>query len=213
MSTIFELNAVKRDDMGKGASRRLRRVGMVPAIVYGAGKDPESISLVENDLMKSLEHEAFYSQILTVNLDGSATQVVLRDLQRHPFKPRVQHLDLQRIDANKALHVHLSLHFLNEETAPGVKAGGLISHEMIEVEIACLPKDLPEYIEVDLGNMDVGDAIHLSDLKVPDGVTIVELTRGEGHDQSVVSLHAKKGGGDEEAEAAVEEGGEEGGAE
>ncbi len=135
----------------------------------------------------------------------------MRDLQRHPFKPVVQHLDLQRIDANKTLHAHIPLHFLNEETAPGVKAGGLISHELIEVEVSCLPKDLPEYIEVDLGAMHVGDAVHLSDLKVPAGVTIVELGRGEGHDQSVVSLHAKRGGGEEE-EAAAEEGGEEGAA-
>ena len=209
MSTDFQLNAEKREDMGKGASRRLRRAGRVPAIIYGLDKAPEAISLTQNQVLKQLENEAFYSQILTVNLDGNSTQAVLRDLQRHPYKAYIVHMDLQRVDMNKPVHVHVPLHFINEESSVGVKAGGMVSHEVIEVEISCLPKQLPEFIEVDIANLNVGESIHLSDLKLPEGVSLLELARGEDHDLAVVTIHAKKGG----AEAA-EEGGEaeEGGA-
>ncbi|HEY9149652.1 MAG TPA: 50S ribosomal protein L25/general stress protein Ctc, partial [Gammaproteobacteria bacterium] len=194
MSTDFQLNAEKREDMGKGASRRLRRAGRVPAIVYGLDQAPEAISMTQNQVLKHLENEAFYSQIITVNLDGKSTQAVLRDLQRHPFKSYIVHMDLQRVDMNKPVHVHVPLHFINEETCVGVKAGGMVSHEVIEVEISCLPKDLPEFIEVDIANLNVGDSLHLSDLQLPAGTSLLELARGEDHDLAVVTIHAKKGG-------------------
>ncbi|MCW8874171.1 MAG: 50S ribosomal protein L25/general stress protein Ctc [Gammaproteobacteria bacterium] len=210
MSTDFQLNAEKREDMGKGASRRLRRAGRVPAIVYGLDQAPEAISMTQNQVLKHLENEAFYSQIITVNLDGKSTQAVLRDLQRHPFKSYIVHMDLQRVDMNKPVHVHVPLHFINEETCVGVKAGGMVSHEVIEVEISCLPKDLPEFIEVDIANLNVGDSLHLSDLQLPAGTSLLELARGEDHDLAVVTIHAKKGGGEEvegETEGEAEEGG------
>lgn len=215
MSTDFQLNAEKREDMGKGASRRLRRAGRVPAIVYGLDQAPEAISMTQNQVLKHLENEAFYSQIITVNLDGKSTQAVLRDLQRHPFKSYIVHMDLQRVDMNKAVHVHVPLHFLNEEICVGVKAGGMVSHEVIEVEISCLPKDLPEFIEVDIANLDVGDSLHLSDLQLPTGTNLMQLARGEDHDLAVVTIHAKKLGGEEvegEAEGEAEGNAEEGGA-
>lgn len=192
MAIDFVLNAEQRDDQGKGASRRLRRVGRVPGILYGGGQEPEPITLDHNELLRSLEHEAFYSHILTVNVGKSSTQVLLKDLQRHPAKPHILHVDLQRVVADQEVRVHVPLHFLNEKTAPGIKeAGGVVSHHLIEVEVECLPKDLPEYIEVDCGAMDIGDAFHLTDLKLPEGVAIVELLHGdvEEHDQPVVSVH------------------------
>jgi large subunit ribosomal protein L25 len=210
MSTEFQLTAEKREDMGKGASRRLRRAGRVPAIVYGLDQAPEAISMTQNQVLKHLENEAFYSQIITVNLDGKSTQAVLRDLQRHPFKAYIVHMDLQRVDMNKPVHVHVPLHFINEEICVGVKAGGMVSHEVIEVEISCLPKDLPEFIEVDIANLNVGDSLHLSDLQLPTGTSLLELARGEDHDLAVVTIHAKKGGGEEvegETEGEAEEGG------
>jgi large subunit ribosomal protein L25 len=206
MAISFELNAESRTDMGKGASRRLRHAGKVPAIIYGGNKDPEALTLSHNELLRNLEHEAFYSHILTIKTSGGNTSAILRDLQRHPSKPVVMHVDLQRVTADEALRTNVPLHFIGEETNPAVKAGGLLSHEQTEVEIECLPKDLPEFIEVDISGMEIGDTLHLSDLKVPEGVTLLELVRGEDHDQSVVSMHAKRVGG-EEAEAA--EGGEE----
>ena len=210
MSTDFQLNAEKREDMGKGASRRLRRAGRVPAIVYGLDQAPEAISMTQNQVLKHLENEAFYSQIITVNLDGKSTQAVLRDLQRHPFKAYIVHMDLQRVDMNKPVHVHVPLHFINEETCVGVKAGGMVSHEVIEVEVSCLPKDLPEFIEVDIASLNVGDSLHLSDLQLPTGISLLQLARGEDHDLAVVTIHAKKGGGEEvegEVEGETEEGG------
>ena len=190
---IFELEAEKRTDKGKGASRRLRRTGKVPAIMYGAGKDPESISLSHNEVLKRLEHEAFYAHILTVKVDGAASKVVLRDLQRHPSKPVILHMDFMRIDENKKIRVNVPLHFIGEDVAPGVKlSGGMVSHELSEVALDVLPKHLPEYIEVDISKMEIGDALHLSDLQVPESGVLVELARGEGHDQPVVSIHARK---------------------
>ncbi len=217
MAISFELTAEPRNDTGKGASRRLRRAGRVPAIMYGGGKDPESLTLSHNEIIRNLEHEAFYSHILTIKVGGSETQAILRDLQRHPSKPSILHMDLQRISATEKLKTHAPLHFLGEDTAPGVKAGGLVSHELTEVHIECLPKDLPEYIEVNISGMEVGEALHLSDLKVPEGVSLLELARGEGHDLAVVSIHAKRIAEEVEAEAAAEgeaeAGGEEAGGE
>jgi large subunit ribosomal protein L25 len=212
MAISFELNAEPRTDTGKGASRRLRHAGKIPAIMYGGNKDPEALTLDHNEVIRNLEHEAFYSHILTIRVGGSDTRAVLRDLQRHPSKPFVQHMDLQRVSETEKIRMHVPLHFLGEEGAPGVKAGGMVSHEIIEVEVECLPKDLPEYIEVDISGMDVGDSLHLSDLRMPQGAVLLELARGEGHDLGVVSIHAKRGTEEVEEEAAPEaaaEGGEE----
>jgi len=208
---VFELEAESRSDQGKGASRRLRRDGKVPAIMYGADVDPQAITLVHSEIIKRLEHEAFYSHILTVNVDGKGTKAVLRDMQRHPAKPVIMHMDFQRVDENKPIHVNVPLHFIGADVAPGVKAGGMVAHDLIGVELGVLPAHLPEYIEVDISGMDIGDALHLSDLKLPETGALVELARGEGHDLPVVSIHAPRGGGDEEEEAAAaaEEGGEE----
>ena len=214
MAISFELNAEPRTDTGKGASRRLRHAGKIPAIMYGGNKDPEALTLNHNEVIRNLEHEAFYSHILTIKVGGSETRAVLRDLQRHPSKPFVQHMDLQRVSETEKIRMHVPLHFLGEEVAPGVKAGGMVSHEIIEVEVECLPKDLPEYIEVDISGMDVGDSLHLSDLAIPGGVDLLELARGEGHDLGVVSIQAKRGTEEVEEEAAPEaaaEGGEEAG--
>jgi large subunit ribosomal protein L25 len=213
MAISFELTAESRTDMGKGASRRLRHAGKVPAIIYGGDKDPEALTLSHNELLRNLEHEAFYSHILTINIDGSGTSAILRDLQRHPSKPVIMHVDLQRVSANEELRTQVPVHFIGEDTCPGAKAGGLVMHELTEVEIECFPKDLPEYIAVDMSAMDVGDTVHLSDLKVPEGVTLLELARGEGHDQVVASVHAKRVEEAEEEGAAGPEvkGGEEAG--
>ena len=206
MAMSFELNAEPRTDMGKGASRRLRHAGKVPAIMYGGSKDPEALTLQHNEVLRNLEHEAFYSHILNIKVGGATTRAILRDMQRHPSRPVVMHIDLQRISETEKLKTHAPLHFTGEDVAVGVKAGGLVSHELTEVAIECLPKDLPEFIEIDISALDVGDALHLSDLQVPDGVTLPDLARGEGHDLAVVSIHAKRGG-EEEAEAAEAEGG------
>jgi large subunit ribosomal protein L25 len=204
MAISFELNAEPRNDTGKGASRRLRHAGKVPAIMYGGGKDPESLSLSHNEVLRNLEHEAFYSHILTVKSGGTETQAILRDLQRHPSKPVVMHMDLQRISATEKLKTHAPIHFIGEDVAPGVKAGGLVSHDLTEVSIECLPKDLPEYIEVDVSGLDIGDSIHLSGLKVPEGVTLIDLARGDDHDSTVVSVHVKRVVEEEEIEPTAE---------
>ena len=192
MAISFELNAEPRTDMGKGASRRLRQAGKVPAIMYGGGKDPEALTLSHNEVLRNLGHEAFYSHILTVKADGAETQAILRDLQRHPSKAVIMHMDLQRISLTEKLKTHAPIHFIGEDIAPGVKAGGLVSHDLTEVSIECLPRDLPEYIEVDLSGLDVGESIHLSDLKVPERVALIDLARGDDHDSSVVSSHTKR---------------------
>jgi len=210
MQETFELTAEVRTDKGKGASRRLRRMNMLPAIIYGGNKEPQPISLPHNELMLHLQHEAFYSHILTINLQGKAEKAVLRDLHRHPSKPIILHADFLRVKENEELRMHVPLHFLNEDTAVGVKQqGGIVSHLSTDVEVSCLAKDLPEYIEVDLANLAVGESIHLSELKLPAGVTLVELMHGPEHDQPVVSMHKPRGGGEAEAEPGEEAGGEE----
>jgi large subunit ribosomal protein L25 len=208
MQENFEINAVARGDAGKGASRRLRREGMVPGIIYGGGKDPEMFATSHNELIQHLEHEAFYSHILTVKVDGKAQKVVLRDLQRHPAKPFVTHMDLQRVGEKDRIKMHVPLHFTGEEAAPGVKAGGDVTHNMTDVEIICAAKDLPEFVEVDMSAMDVGDVLHMSNLSLPAGVELTAQV-DEAHDLPVVAIHAKRGGGEEvEGEEEVE-GGEE----
>lgn len=184
MATSFELNAESRNDMGKGASRRLRRTGKVPAIIYGGDSAPQNLSIGHNELLRRLEDEAFYSHILTINIDGKAEQAVLRDLQRHPAKPVVLHLDLQRVKAGQALRMHVPLHFLGEQECPGVKTqGGIVNHNRVEVEVECLPKDLPEYIEVDASALNIGESVHLSQLTMPKGVVLVEFFNYEHLDE------------------------------
>jgi large subunit ribosomal protein L25 len=203
MAVSFELNAELRNDMGKGASRRLRRAGQVPAILYGGAEEPQALTLDHNQLLRSLEHEAFYSHILSVNVGGTETRAVLRDLQRHPSKPQIMHVDLLRVSATEKLRMYVPLHFLGEEVAPGVKlGGGMVMHELVEVEVECLPQNLPEFIEVDVSALQLNESLHLSDLRTPEGVTLVELARGEAHDLGVVSIHARRGGGEEEEAAA-----------
>ena len=206
MSNDYIIDAEPREDKGKGASRRLRRSGKIPAILYGAGKEPENISLDHNKMYHDLEDEGFFSHILTINLAGKKQKVIVRDLQRHPARPVVLHMDFQRVSDDQAVHMHVPLHFIGEDQCPGVKLeGGQISHHMIEVEVTCLPKDIPEYIEVDVSGLNKGDSIHLSELTVPEGVVLSALTHGEGHDQQVVDVHATKVIVEEEPAAAADE--------
>jgi large subunit ribosomal protein L25 len=208
MAISFELNAEPRTDTGKGASRRLRHAGKVPAIMYGGGKDPESLSLSHNEVLRNLANEAFYSHILTIKSDGTETSAILRDLQRHPSRPVIMHMDLQRVNATEILKTQAPVHVIGEEESAAVKAGGLVSHDLTEVAIECLPKDLPEYLEVDISDMEVGDVKHLSDLTVPEGVTLSDLVRE--NDLTVVSIHAKRAVEEEDDDApAAAEGGEE----
>jgi len=193
MATIHEIPAESRKDQGKGASRRLRHAGKVPAIVYGSGEAPASIQLEHNTALLASQNEWFYSAILDLKLDGKAQKVLLRDMQRHPFKMQLLHLDFQRVDENKAIRIRVPLHFLNQEKSPAGKMSGiLISHALTDIEISCLPKDLPEYIEVDLGELKVGDIVHISDLKLPTGVDVPELRLGKEHDTAVATAQEIK---------------------
>ena len=214
MATNFTLTAKVRTDAGKGASRRLRRLaGELPGIVYGGTKAPQNISLIQKDLAKSLEDEAFYSHIITLTIDGASEQVILRDLQRHPSKPVILHADFQRIDATHMIHMRVPIHFINQDKCIGARLeGGVISHSLSEIELRCLPQNLPEFIELDMTDVHVGTILHISDLKLPANVESVELAHGEAHDQPVVSVTLPRGsaGEEEEAPAATEEKKEEG---
>ncbi|OZB36898.1 MAG: 50S ribosomal protein L25/general stress protein Ctc [Halothiobacillus sp. 14-56-357] len=199
----FALNAARRDDQGKGASRRLRRVGRIPAIVYGGDEAPQSVTILHNEILKHLEHESFYSHVLELNIDGKTSKVILRDLHRHPYKPLVMHADFQRVSANQTLRVTVPLHFLNKETSVGAKAGGIVNVILSEIEVDCTANKLPEFIEVDMKDLDIGGSIHLSQIKMPAGVRIHALMLGEDHDVSIVAIHAPKV--DKSAEAESEE--------
>ena len=190
----FVLNAELRSDKGKGASRRLRRqADQVPAILYGAGKEPQPLSIRHQDLHKACESEAFYSNIITINVDGNAEDAILKDLQRHPARDRIMHADFLRILMDQEITVEVPLHFINEETCVGVRqGGGNISHNMTSVEITCLPGDLPEFIDVDVEDVDVGSSIHMSELVLPQGLVIPSLQLGADHDHVVVSVNAPK---------------------
>ncbi len=203
----FIIEATVRTDRGKGSSRRLRHSENVPGIVYGANKEATAISTDHKKLMHHLEHESFYSHILVLDLDGKQEKVILKDLQRHPAKMAVLHLDLQRVDANTKIRMLVPLHYINEETCPGVKEGGIVTHSSTEVEVHCLPAYLPEFIEVDLSAVELNGNVHLSDLALPNGVELIELTHGAGHDQSIASVHLARGakeGAEEEEETKVE---------
>ncbi len=190
----FTLNAQDRTNEGKGASRRLRRLeAKVPAVIYGGSAPAQSISLELRQLVKALENEAFYSHVLTIDIDGKPQQAVIKALQRHPVKNFPMHADFLRIDAAQKLTIKVPLHFLNQDTCVGVKTeGGEITHFASEVEVSCLPGNLPEFIAVDLLNVHVGTTLHLSDLVLPQGVEIPVLALGHDHDQPVANVHASK---------------------
>jgi len=202
MSGHFELHATVREDTGKGASRRLRRhADLIPAIIYGGGKAPQSLSLVRKDVEKALENEAFFSQVITLSVAGSKEQAILKDLQRHPSRHSVMHADFMRIDEKVAIKVHVPIHFLNETTCIGVKMqGGIIQHQATDIEVLALPGRIPAYIEVDMQGVETGDIVHLSEIKLPEGVTSVALALGEDHDLAIASVIAPRGMAEEEAE-------------
>ncbi len=176
----MEISASKRTLQGKGASRRLRGSGKVPGVIYGGENPAQAIELDHNSLYHKLKLEAFHASILSLDLEGQREQVLLRDIQMHPFKLQVLHIDFQRVDKNKKIHMKVPLHFINAEIAPGVKlSGGLVSHVLTELDVSCLPKDLPEFITVDLTELAAGNTLHLSDLELPEGVEIPTLIRGE----------------------------------
>ena len=195
MSDQFELNAEVRNDLGKGASRRLRRsADLVPAIVYGGDKNPVPLTLVRKDLEKALENEAFYSHVLRLKVGSGTEKAILKDLQRHPARNHVMHADFLRVDDNVVIKVHVPIHFLNEENCVGVKMqGGLVQHQATDIEVQCLPANIPEYIEVDMIELETGQIVHLSDVTLPEGVTSVALALGESHDLAIASVLAPKG--------------------
>lgn len=183
----IEINATKRGVKGTGASRRLRHAGIVPGILYGGGKEPVSLDLEHKSLFLQFRHEAFHASILTLNLEGGKEAVLLRDYQMHPVRNTIQHIDFQRVNENEKIHVKVPFHFANAEVSPGVKLnGGIVAHIMTEANISCLPKDLPEFIEVDLAALDIGQSVHLSQIKVAEGVEFVQLSHG--NDAAVASV-------------------------
>lgn len=189
MSDDFDLIAEFREDQGKGASRRLRREGMVPAIIYGGGRPPRMLAFDHNKVLRQLENESFYSSILNIKVGKKSQPAVLKDIQRHPAKPLILHMDLQRIVAGEAIRMNVPLHFVGEEEAPGVKQdGGTMSRLMNDVEVACLPKNLPEYLEIDVSGMELNDMLHISDIPLPEGVEIPELAQGPEHDHVIVNV-------------------------
>ena len=197
----IEINAKKREAQGTGASRRLRRAGNVPGIVYGGGKDAVSIELNHKELFLQFRHEAFHSSILNLNLDGKKEQVLLRDYQLHPVRNDIAHIDFQRVSATEKIHVKVPFHFVNADIAPGVKLQhGIVNHVMTEADVSCLPKNLPEFIEVDLTNLNAGHSVHLSEIKLPKGVEFVQLAHGD--DAAVASIPTPRGGAAAEEAAA-----------
>ncbi|MDR3491012.1 MAG: 50S ribosomal protein L25/general stress protein Ctc [Gammaproteobacteria bacterium] len=206
MSAIkFELDASIREDLGKGASRRLRRTNQVPAVVYGAGEAATLLSLDHNKVVTALSHEAFYSHILTLKVANKGEKVILKSIQRDPSKPRIQHIDFLRVRADQKLQMHVPLHFIGDEDAPGLKEGGVISHIISDVQVSCLPADLPEFIEVDTSHLALNETLHLSHLKLPKGVELVAFSHGEeGHDLPVVSIHKPRIEVEETVEEAAE---------
>ncbi|HWI24620.1 MAG TPA: 50S ribosomal protein L25/general stress protein Ctc [Lysobacter sp.] len=194
MATEHKISATGRNDEGKGASRRLRRAAQIPAILYGGTAAPQSIQLDHEKTWLASQNEWFYSSILDLDLDGKVQKVLLRDMQRHPYKQVIMHLDFQRVDENQALRAKVPLHFLNQEkSVAGKTAGVVVTHELNEVEVSCLPKDLPEYLEIDLSGLNIGDIVHLSEIKLPAGVEIPELKLGKEHDVAIViAKHGKE---------------------
>lgn len=194
MAVELKLDATVREDQGKGASRRLRLAKQIPGILYGAGKAPVSLSLNEEQVLRLLREEGFFSQILDVKIKGKRVEkAILKDMQRHPYKPLVTHMDLLRIKAGEKMRQTVPLHFLNQETAKGVKlGGGVVHHDLIEIEVECLPNDLPNAIDVDIVDLELGSAIHLSDLAAPEGVVFTGLDPEIDHDPVLVSINAPR---------------------
>ena len=194
MSVELKLDATVRSDQGKGASRRLRRAKQIPGILYGAGKKPVSLTLDEEQVLRLMREEAFFSQILDVKVKGKRTEkAILKDLQRHPFKPLVTHMDLLRIKAGEKMRQSVPIHFLNQESATGVKVGGgVVHHDVIEVEVECLPEDLPAAIDIDISELEMGSSIHLSEVTPPEGVVFPGLDPETDHDPVLVSIHAPR---------------------
>lgn len=188
----FQLNAVNRsvEQQGKGASRRLRKQNLVPAIIYGGNEEPTAIAVKYNELIKALENEAFFSHILTINVDGDEHQAVIKDLQRHPAKGVPLHADFMRIVKGQKIHMNVPVHFEGKEDAPGTKEGGILSTLVTDVEIICLPSRLPESLVVDVSEMQIGDTYHLSDIVLPEGVVIYELEQEDGTDRTIVNMQA-----------------------
>lgn len=209
MKEDFTLQAQIRDVKGKGASRRLRREqGSIPAIIYGDDKAPEMITLEHKELLKHLEQESFYSHIVTLQVGDKNQSVILKDLQRHPAKPIVLHADFLRVSKTKKITVNVPLHFLNEDICKGVKnGGGIVSHTMTQLEVSCLAANLPEFLEVDVIDVEIGDVLHISDIQLPEGVESVALSHGSDHDLPVLSISKPKGTAEdtEDGEEASEE--------
>lgn len=193
MSNIFEFVGESRGNKGTSAARGVRRQGGVPAILYGGHAEPTMLTLNHNDVVKHLEHEAVYSHVLDVTIDGKTEKAILKGVQRHPARVQILHMDFQRVSMSEAIKVHVPLHFINESTSVGGKKGGIATHNIVDIEVSCLPSNLPEFIEVDMAKLDIGESIHLSDLKLPNGVEIIALHQGPEHDLSVVSMMAAKG--------------------
>ena len=193
MAEDFDLIAEIREDQGKGASRRLRRDGKVPAIIYGAGRPPRNLAFDHNKVLRQLENESFYSSVLNIKVGDKSQAAILKDLQRHPSKRLVMHMDFQRIVEDEEIRMNVPLHFVGEEDAPGVKLqGGTVSRLITDVEVSCLPRYLPEFIEVDISGLELDQTLHLSDIKLPEGVEMPELAQGPEQDQIIVSIHEIK---------------------
>lgn len=188
----FEFEAELRSRSGKGDARRARRQGKVPAIIYGGDSSPVQINLDHNNVVKALENEATYSHILSLKFDGKEEKVILKALQRHPARPTIMHMDFQRVNEKDKLRAHVPLHFVNQDTSIGVKKGGVVTHAVVEVEVQCLPQHLPEFIEVDLANLDIGDSVHLADLSLPVGVEIPALAQGPEQNIVVAAIRATR---------------------
>lgn len=200
MSISFELAAEERTQTGTGASRRLRRENKLPAVLYGGGKDPQSITLDHETVLHQAENESFYSQILTINIGKNKERAIIKEVLRHPYKPKLVHIDLQRVSDTEKVRVNVPLHFVGEDKAPGVKLSkGIVNHLMTNIEISCLAKDLPEFIEVDLSELKENESAHVSDIKLPAGIEIPALATG--NDQPVASIHVPRGVGEETAAA------------
>jgi len=193
MADDFDLIAEFRDDKGKGASRRLRREGKVPAILYGGGRPPRNLAFDHNRVVQQLENESFYSSVLNVKVGDKEQAVILKDLQRHPAKRQILHMDLQRILEDEEIRMNVPIHFVNEDMAPGVKtSGGKVSHLMTDVEVVCLPRNLPEYLEIDVGDLELDEMRYMSDIPLPEGVEIPALAQGEEENPPIVSIHLIK---------------------
>ncbi|MDO9163248.1 MAG: 50S ribosomal protein L25/general stress protein Ctc [Methylococcaceae bacterium] len=192
MSSVFEFIANKREVVGKSVARSFRRNGLVPAVIYGGEDEPQLLSLNHNEVIKHLNNEAVYSHVLNINIDGKVESAVLKDVQREPAGVKILHLDFFRVNMSQQVRVHVPLHFINEEKSVGVKKGGVATHSLVDVEVSSLPGNLPDYIEVDLAELDVGQSLHLTDLALPEGVSVVALSQGIDHNLPVVSILASR---------------------